>query len=138
TSLCLAVDGSGNALYGVPAPQTMIDSGPGVPTNDPNPSFGFSSSQATSTFECKLDGPGPTADSFSSCSSAKSYTSLADGGYTFWVRATLASSTDPTPATRSFVVDTAPPETTIDFAGTSADPRFDFSSSEPKSTFECE
>ena len=61
----------------------------------------------------------------------KSYTDLADGDYTFQVRAIdAASNTDPTPATRSFTVDTAAARTTINSgpSGLTADndPTFSF------------
>ena len=39
---------------------------------------------------------------------------LPDGTYTFCVRATdVAGNLDPTPATRTFTIDTTPPETTL-------------------------
>ena len=41
-------------LESVP-PDTTITSGPPAATNDPTPTFSFSSSEAGSTFECKLD-----------------------------------------------------------------------------------
>ena len=51
----------------------------------------------------------PAAD-FAPCTSPQPYSSLADGAHTFEVRATdAAGNTDPTPASRSFTVDTAPP-----------------------------
>src|SRR5204863_1001969 len=49
-------------------PDTSIDSGPSNPTAATSASFSFSSTEAGSTFECKLD-----AGSFASCSSPKSY-----------------------------------------------------------------
>ena len=36
-------------------PETTITSGPAAPTNDPTPTFSFSSSDGGSTFECKVD-----------------------------------------------------------------------------------
>src|SRR5204863_468182 len=52
-----------------------------------------------------------------------------------------AANTDPSPATRSFTVDTAPPDTVIDSgpSGLTNDstPTFTFHSTEPGSTFEC-
>ena len=62
--------------------------------------------------------------------------------HTFEVRATdAAGNTDPTPATRSFTVDTTPPDTTITAGptGTTSDstPTFTFTSTEAGSTFQC-
>ena len=122
------------------APETTIDSGPEGATNDNDPSFAFSSSEVEATFECRLDGPGAAVGTFASCLSPKSYTDLADGTYTFRVRATdPVPNTDPTPATRSFTVDLPPPETTIVSGpvGTTNDntPTFGFSGS--GTGFEC-
>ena len=119
------------------APNTTIDSGPSALTNDSTPTFTFSSSQAGSTFECRVDGGG-----WASCSSAHTTASLADGAHTFEVRATdPAGNVDPTPASLSFTVDTAAPQTTIDSgpSGLTNDetPTFTFSASEAGSTFEC-
>jgi hypothetical protein len=123
------------------APQTTIDSGPTGPTNAKTPTFAFSSESAA-TFECKLDGPGATTGSYTACSSPKDYISLADGNYTFSVRATDATgNVDPSPATTTFTVDTTAPQTTIDTGatGTTNDktPTFTFSSTETGSDFEC-
>ena len=80
-------------------PNTTITAGPSAGTNDPTPSFSFSSQPGTS-FECKLDS-GPYAP----CSSPITAPRLADGPHTFSVRATdAAGNTDPTPATRAFTV----------------------------------
>jgi hypothetical protein len=93
-------------------PETTIASGPSGPTNDPTPTFGFSSDEPGSSFECRFD-----ADSFAPCSGpGDSHTAsppLADGAHTFEVRATdPADNTDPTPASRTFTVDTQPPSDT--------------------------
>ncbi len=91
-------------------PQTTIDSGPSGPTNDSTPTFAFSSSEASSTFQCRVD----TA-SFASCSSPYAVAPpLTDGPHSFEVRATdPASNADPTPATASFTVDTQAPQITL-------------------------
>ena len=118
-------------------PETTITSGPSGATNNASPSFGFSSSEAGSTFQCSLD-----SGAFAACSSPKFYASLPDGPHSFEVRATDAAGyTDPTPATRTFNVDTTPPVTTID-SGPSGTitinvATFTFSSSEVGSSFEC-
>jgi hypothetical protein len=129
------------------APETTIDGGPddGSTITDAAPTFGFSSSEPGSTFECVIDDA-----AFSGCSSTDLLSALADGPHTFAVRATDASqNVDATPATRSFTVqvpvaiaaDTTPPETTITKAPKSksskSKAKYRFTSSEPNSTFEC-
>src|SRR5215208_1337452 len=86
-------------------PQTTIDSGPTGTVNTSSASFGFSSSEAGSTFECSLDGA-----AFTSCSSPQNYSALSDGSHTFEVRATdAAGNVDTTPASRTWSVDTTAP-----------------------------
>jgi hypothetical protein len=81
------------------APDTTIDTAPPA-ASSPDVSFGFSSSEGGSTFECDLDGSG-----FSVCSSPQAYTGLASGSHTFSVRAIDAvGNTDPTPATFNWTV----------------------------------
>jgi hypothetical protein len=83
-------------------PETTIDSGPSDIFSDASASFTFSSNEANSAFECRLDG-----GTFSPCASPKSYGGLADGSHLFEVRATdAAGNTDATPASRSWTVDT--------------------------------
>src|SRR4051794_27375051 len=120
----------------VAAPQTTIDSGPSGPTKDATPTFTFSSSEQGS-FECSID-----SGSYGACNSPKTTTSLADGSHTFSVRAVdVFGLADPTPASRTFTVDTVPPDTTIGSGptGNSNDPTptFSFTSSQPGSSFEC-
>ncbi len=122
-------------------PDTTISSGPSGPTSDSTPTFGFSSSQSGSTFECRFD-----SDAFAPCSGPGAThtptTALTDGPHTFAVRAIdQAGNVDPTPATRSFSVDTQPPDTTIT-SGPSGNtnnrtPAFSFTSNVPGSTFQC-
>ena len=123
------------------APITTIDSGPTGTTNDNTPTFTFSSDDPNSTFECKIDG-----GSFGACSGpGDSHTppTLPDGPHTFEVRATdPAANTDPTPATRSFTVDTQAPNTTIDSGPAGGDhqrqrPDLHLLLDEANSTFEC-
>ena len=117
-------------------PDTTIDAGPTGPTGDSTPTFEFSSSPGSS-FECRVG-----SDAFASCPSPETVAALSDGLHTFEVKATdPAGNQDPTPATRTFTVDTTPPDTTIDAGPTGptgdSTPTFEFSSSEPGSSFEC-
>ena len=116
-------------------PDTTIDSGPSGPTADSTPTFTFSSEPGAS-YECQVDALAETA-----CSSPLTLSPLLDGVHTLSVTATdAASNPDPTPATRTFSVDTVAPDTTIATgpSGLTADstPTFTFSS-EPGVTFEC-
>ena len=99
------------------APETTIDSGPSGTVSSASASFGLSSSEAGSTFQCSLDGA-----AFASCASPKDYTGLSEGSHTFEVKATdAAGNTDATPASRSWTVDTTAPETTAPVQGFIAD-----------------
>jgi parallel beta-helix repeat protein len=132
-----------NVKVGIPSAttDTTITAGPSGATNNASPSFSFTSNPAGGTFECKLDGPGSTVGTWGACSSPKAYSALAQGSYTFSVRATVGGVTDPTPATRTFTVDTAAPDTSITAgpsgATNSTAPSFSFSSTESGSTFQC-
>jgi Right handed beta helix region/Bacterial TSP3 repeat len=121
-------------------PETSISSGPSGTVGSVAASFSFESSEAGSDFECRLDG-----GAWSSCSSPRAYSSLANGAHTFEVRATdPAGNTDPTPSSRSWTVlvtDVTPPDTVIGSGpnGTVASDSasFTFTSSEADATFEC-
>jgi subtilisin-like proprotein convertase family protein len=92
-------------------PQTTIDAGPdqGDTVASPDPTFRFSSNPGGASFECELDGGG-----FTTCTSPNSYTGLSDGTHTFRVRAISGSGgVDPTPAARTWTIDTKPPNTSI-------------------------
>ena len=120
-------------------PDTTITAGPSGTTSDSTPTFSFTATEAGSTFECRVD-----AAAFASCSSPFTTGALSDGAHVFEVRATDGVGlTDPTPASRSFTVDTSDttaPDTTITDgpSGTTGDstPTFSFTS-EAGATFEC-
>src|SRR5439155_12449771 len=100
-------------------PRTTITSGPSGTIASASASFSFNSSEAGSSFECRLDG-----GSWAGCPSPKPYSGLADGVHSFEVRATDGSgNTDTTPASRSFTVDTSTlgsdrPQSTVTFGPT--------------------
>ena len=96
---------SGSGLFDYTPPDTTITSGPSGATRDRNASFGFTSTEAGSSFGCSLDG-----SAFIACGSGASYAGLGDGSHTFQVRATdSAGNTDPSAATRAWSIDATPP-----------------------------
>ena len=123
-------------------PTVNITSGPQPSSfsNVSSPSFSFSSSEL-STFQCSLD----SSVSFSSCSSPRSYSGLSDGQHTFYVRAIDNVGNMGSATSRTWTIDTAPPETTMasdvgpapDSTTPGNDPVFAFTSSEDPSSFEC-
>jgi Bacterial Ig domain len=119
-------------------PDTTIDSGPANPTNSNSPTFTFHGGVG-SVFQCSLDG-----SAFTSCTSPKSYSGLADGSHTFQVRAIdAAGNTDPTPASFTWIIDTVPPPTPF-IATSQANPTsqttasFSFTDTEAGVTFLCQ
>ena len=137
-SLVTSIDTSGDIV----APETTITAGPedGSKTPDPTSTFLFEATETPSTFECRID-----SGDWEDCSGGEYTTQpLADGSRTFEVRATDESgNTDQTAATRTWTIDTIPPDTTIDSGPAEGsttgdnDPSFTFSSSETNSSFEC-
>ena len=103
--------------------------------------FRFNASEP-STVQCQLTGPGQSAG-FVECYkvNAQPYSGLADGPYTFSVRALDGEFSNPPVTTRSFIVDTGPPNTSITDgpSGTvnSTSAAFVYNSTESGSTFEC-
>jgi len=95
-------------------PQTTITAGPaeGEFVQDTNATYEFTATELPGSppFECRLDGQG-----FEPCSSPRALTNLGQGLHTFEVRAIDAEGdADPSPATRSWVVDTVGPAMDID------------------------
>jgi len=102
-------DGAGDACDPAPptnpaggdtaAADTTITKGPPAKTKQRGTEFAFSSSESSSTFECKLD-----TGSFETCTSPKPY-NVKPGQHSFEVRAKdAAGNTDPTPATQGWTV----------------------------------
>src|SRR3954453_4962261 len=126
-------------VFHIVYPQTTITSGPaeGSYINDSTPTFKFTSSESGSTFQCRL-----SFHSFHSCSSP--YTPHIGDGFVgeFDVRAIDKQGVvDPSPATRSFAVDTTPPNPTITPgpSGPTTDnpPTWTFYADEGPSTLQC-
>ncbi len=128
-------------------PNTSISSGPVSRTTSTAASFAFSSTESSSSFECKLDG-----DSYGPCSDPKSYTGLGVSPHRFSVRAKdAAGNVDATPAEYGWMVtspppppppaDTTPPETSITTGPaattTATQASFSLASSESDSSLEC-
>src|SRR5205823_7342133 len=91
------------------APDTTIPAKPANPSNQTAPSCSFSSTESPSTVQCSLDGA-----AFAACTSPQSYSGLAAGNHTFQVRAIdQVGNVDATPASYTWTIDLAPPDTTI-------------------------
>lgn len=91
-------------------PETAIKSSPGVASKN-TATFTFTSTEASATFECRLDGA-----AFAACFTPKTYSGLLAGPHAFEVRAVEAGSRrlDPTPALHRWTVDlTAPTNATV-------------------------
>ena len=126
------------------APVTTIDTHPVDPSPGTSAAFTFHASE-TSTFKCSMVLSGQP-DAFVNCSSGKTYVALADGQYTFKVRATdqatnLGAAVSFAWVVDNSLVDATPPETTItakppDPSG-SASAAFAYASNEPGSSFQC-
>jgi hypothetical protein len=117
-------------------PETTLASAPSGSVASTSAAISFAS-EPGARFECSLDGA-----PFTDCASPASYAGLTEGPHTFAVRAIdAAGNIDATPATRTWTVDTTPPDTTI--GSRPADPTsateasFSFSSSESGSGFVC-
>ncbi len=93
------------------APETAIDSGPSGPTADSTPTFGLVGNDLNAAFECRIGG------AWENCSgpgAAHTSQPLGDGSYTLQVRARdLVANRDPSPALRSFTIDTIAPQAVI-------------------------
>ena len=131
-----AVDGVGNVdatpasqtfVVDSVAPNTTITGNPPQTTEDNTPTFTFTSTEA-GAFQCAIDD-----GAFTVCGSPFTAAPLDVGLHTFTVRAIdLAGNVDGSPATVSFFMDAAPPETAL--AGNGP---FAFSSPASGATFEC-
>ena len=122
------------------APGTEVTEGPTAVTCDTTAVFAFGSpdDESVTDFRCRLDD-----QDWTDCDgSAMTYSELEDGTHVFYVASLDGNGNlDPTPATVTFVVDTAAPETAITLGPT--DPAqsdgavFSFDSNEEGVTFYC-
>lgn len=129
-----------NWIVDTSVPETSVDGAPPDPDSDATPTFAFSSTDGTATFECDMDGVG-----YAACASPFTYPPLADGAHLFSVRAVdPAGNEDPSPATHAWTVDTSLPETTIDSGPADGSTTgatgavFAFSSPDAGAAFECD
>jgi hypothetical protein len=118
-------------------PETAISSSPMPLTNQSSALFEFTSSEGTTTFQCKLD-----ATAYLPCTNPRAYSDLVPGRHTFQVAAIDgAGNVDKKPAVHRWLIDATAPETAIrskPVAVTSnKSATFSFSANERGSTFEC-
>ena len=119
------------------APETTISSGPSGAVSSTSATFTFSASEPA-TFQCRIDGSAYTA----CLPDGITYLGGAQGSHTFEVRAIDAvGNADPTPASRTWIIDTIAPDTSITGGPTGNNnpdtATFTFASTEAGSTFEC-
>jgi hypothetical protein len=120
-------------------PDTQILTGPvgSVPVTTATFTFDSPDAGAGATFQCSLDGV-----AFAPCVSPVNLAGLTEASHTFRVRVRdSVGNLDPSPATRTWIVDLTPPETTI-LSGPSGTvsmmaASFTFSSNEVNVTFAC-
>ena len=122
------------------APPTAptIDTKPSDPSNNAQPSLGFSDSDSNVSFQCNIDG-----GSFSGCTSPFATGPLADGSHTFGVRSVNSLGTASAATTYTWTVDTTPPPapsltSTPPANDTSTSASFSFGDDEAGVTFECQ
>lgn len=120
-------------------PDTQLIDGPDGSVRSQIATFTFISPDAGAgaTFECSLDGA-----AFTTCVSPQTYENLDMGVHTFAVRVRdSVGNLDPTPATRTWLVDFTAPDTTLLSAPSGtismASALFTFTASETEVTFEC-
>jgi hypothetical protein len=136
TTTAVPVEPATTAEIDLVAPTVTIVTRPPSETTSSAASFSFRAGEAGATFACRLDG-----DAFEDCSSPAAYRALAPGVHRFVVRARdAAGNTGAAIATWTVLPppDTTPPTVTIVSAvATGSDITFEFTSSEPGSTFAC-
>src|SRR6267142_1224540 len=117
-------------------PGATITAPPERPTSQTTASFSFVSSQAGSTFRCKLD-----AGASGACTSPQSYSGLAAGSHTFAVTAVDPAGNASTPASYTWTIDLTALLVTITASppnpSNQATASFSFGASTAGSSFSC-
>ena len=90
-------------------PPVTITSTPANPSNDTTPTFAFTSTDATATFQCQID----NVVAFTACTSPWTGPTTPAGGRTFRVRGTDAFGNVGAAATFAWTIDTTPPSVTL-------------------------
>jgi Bacterial Ig domain/Chitobiase/beta-hexosaminidase C-terminal domain/CARDB len=94
------------------SPHAKILSGPPDASASTEATFAFGADEQGASFTCELDGGG-----FHPCSSPQSYDGLAEGSHTFAVTAVDGAGNLGPAATRTWLVDTTPPSSSISCNG---------------------
>ncbi len=124
-------------------PTLTINSPAAGATTATQPTFTFSSADATDVYECRFDAAafGPCSDSTGAAGSHTPGAPLSEGAHTFEVRGTDAVGNVGAVASRAFTVDATPPIVTINSpapgAMTGLQPTFTFSSADAGDVYEC-
>ena len=121
-----------------PSAAPTIDTKPSDPSNNAQPSLGFSDSDSTVSFQCSMDGA-----AYSACTSPFTTAALADGSHTFAVRSVNTFGNISAPTTYTWTVDTtSPPAPTLTSTppanDTSTSASFSFGDDETGVSFECQ
>jgi Quinohemoprotein amine dehydrogenase, alpha subunit domain III len=106
-----SVTTSASYSWTVDASAPSITAQPPNPTTSTSASFSFSHAQSAYTLKCRLDSAG-----FTSCTSPKPYSALADGSHTFQVEAIATDGSQTSAATYTWVVDTTKPTDALSLA----------------------
>jgi Ca2+-binding RTX toxin-like protein len=118
------------------APVVIDLDGPPSVTSDDTAVLTFAANEPAATFECRLN-----ESEWAACVSGVTYPDLADGSYTFEVRAKDLAGNESAVETHSWVLGTDPPETVIDSGPDelvkTTDATIAFSSPDAGVTFEC-
>jgi hypothetical protein len=139
-----AIDQAGNTGTAADATWNVDLTAPAAPSIGTHPSgttaatsatFGFSSSDGGTSFQCALDG-----GAFAACTTPKGYSGLGEGSHTFQVRATDAAGNTGTAASSAWTIDLTGATATVTAGPASptslTSASFSFSAGEA-ATFEC-